>query len=162
MATTNPQYEFPKALINPKLTAKHKELSKELISDIEKFNRLGRRDPILFDWVLKVMENLGLSTVETPYLGKLAVIKTKFSLWEVLLDDLADNEGTRNLKLFDEFVKIPLEASSIDESKLTQGELNYLRIGKQIWEESIIEEIKKFPKYEQYKQILDFDLLQFI
>ncbi|MDE1865614.1 MAG: hypothetical protein KGH94_03190 [Candidatus Micrarchaeota archaeon] len=157
-----PSYEFPKTILKPKVASQHGELVKQMEPDIQKFIKLGRRDPLLFDWVLRVMENLGLSTVEPEYHGRLAVIKTTFSLWEVLLDDLADNEDTRNLKLFDEFVKIPLEPEHINESKLDTKELNYLRIGKEIWENSVMGEIKKLPKYEKYKEALEFDLLQFI
>ncbi len=155
-------YNFPQGLLKPEITVKHKWLSKELQPDIEKFVKIGRRDPILFDWVLRVMENLGLSTVEPKYREKLAVVKTIFSLWEVLLDDLADNEETQDFRLFDEVIKSPLEPERIDESGLSLEELNYLRITKEIWNKSIIGEIKKFPKYEKYKQAFDFDLLQFV
>lgn len=162
MTNTKPKYTFPTASLRPETSARHDELAKELESDIEKFIKFGRRDPALFDWVLRVMENLGLSTVEPEYLGKLAVIKTRFSLWEVLLDDLVDNEGTRDFGLFDEIVKIPLESKHIDQSKLNQKELEYLKTTVQIWNDSVIGEIKKFPQYEKYKQPFEFDLLQFV
>lgn len=164
MTTMNssPTYEFPKAALRPDVVAQHDELTKDLAPEIEKFMKLGRRDPILFDWVLRVMENLGLSTVEPQYLGKLALVKTKFSLWEVLLDDLADNEETRNFKLFDEMVKIPLESQYINESNLSPEELNYLTVCREIWDGAVMGEVKKFPNYEKYRYALEFDLLQFI
>lgn len=159
---TSTSYEFPEMLLKPNIASQHGELSKELQLDIEKFVKLGRRNPMLFDWVLRVMENLGLSTVEEKYLGRLAVVKTKFSLWEVLLDDLADNEETRNLKLFDQMIKTPLEPQYIDESGLNDKDRNYLRVSRGIWDESVMGVIRELPKYSKYRDALEFDLLQFV
>ena len=144
------------------MAAKHKELLKEMEPDMDTFGKLGRRKPILFEWVLRLMENLSLSTVEQKYVGELAIIKATFSLWEVLLDDLADNGDTRNVRLFNEVAKMPLELEHINESGLNPKELEYLRITKSIWCNSVMGRIKRLPKYKKYKEALDFDLLSFV
>ncbi|MDE1852078.1 MAG: hypothetical protein KGH69_05370, partial [Candidatus Micrarchaeota archaeon] len=153
-----PSQGFPKTVLRPEIVARHEDLVKDLSGTVEKYAQIGRRDESMFDWTLRVLENCSLSTVEPLYMGSLAVVKTEFALWEVLLDDLIDNADMRNFKLFDELFKIPFEAEHIDRSKLNADELKYLDITKEIWDNSLMGEIRRYPKYERYKKSFDFDV----
>ncbi|MGI0100198.1 MAG: hypothetical protein ACREBH_00520 [Candidatus Micrarchaeaceae archaeon] len=156
-----PEAEFPKTILRPEIVAKHEELIRVLEGTVEDYAKIGRRDSSMFDWTLRVIENLGLSTVDPQYLCSLSVIKTKFALWEVLLDDLVDNVNARNFKLFDELLNIPFEPEHINLSKLNAEESKYLEITKTIWN-SLISEIERYPKYKKYKNAFDFDVLQLL
>lgn len=154
-----PLDKFPSTILRPEVVSSHEELMRILSRDIDRYGKIGRRDTSMFDWTLRVLENLGLSTVETQYLGSLAVVKTTFALWEVLIDDLIDNADMRNPKLVEELLKIPFDADHIDRSKLDPKELEYLDITKAIWNESLIGRIKKYPHYEKYCKSFEFDVL---
>lgn len=149
-------------VLRPETVSKHEELIRQMSVTVDKYEKIGRRDASMFDWTLRVLENCSLSTVEPQYLGSLAIIKTEFALWEVLLDDLVDNEETRNFKLFDELMKIPFDPDHMDRSKLNANEASYLEITKDIWDNDLMGVIKKYPHYERYKKAFNFDVMQLL
>ncbi len=157
-----PRDKFPATILRPEVVAKHEELLKDMLPVVEMYSKIGRRDSSMFDWLLLGLENLGLSTVEHKYLGSLAVVKTEFALWEVLLDDLVDNEQMRNTKLFNELIKIPFNSEQIDKSKLSKEESGYLDITKDIWDNALLGVVKNYPHYKKYKVALEFDIMQLL
>ncbi len=148
-------------VLKPDIVKLHDMHLNMLSKDLEDFNKLGHRDSKLFNWLLWAFENLGLSTIEKNYLTSLALVKTRFSIFEVLIDDIIDDKKNRNLDLFEELLNIPFDSERINYKKLTKIEIDYLEYAKTIWNE-IAEEIKTYPNYEKYKEALRFDIYQML
>lgn len=155
-----PLDKFPSTSLRPELVARHEEHVKSLSQDIAEYVKVGHRDPSMYDWLLRVFENLGLSTVEDKHLDSLSVVKTKMAMFVVLIDDTVDNAEKRDFSLFEEISKVPF-TSELNFSKLNKHAIEYLTFTKLLWDE-IIEEIKKYPNFEEYKDSLYFDLKQLV
>ncbi len=154
--------EFPeKLIIRPEVIALHEKHLRILDEDINKYKKIGYRDVKLFNWLVQAFENLGLSTVEESYLSSLVVLKTRFTIFEVLIDDIVDDQSKRNLFLLKELLKIPFESENINTSKLKKEEVEYLEFAKLIWSE-MYNEFTKYPKYKDYKEALEFDIYQML
>jgi hypothetical protein len=152
---------FPETILRPEVVAKHEEHLKELEKDVEGYSAVGHRGQTLYDWALRLFENLGLSTVESKYFDSLAITKTRLVMFIVLIDDTVDNIDKRNFELFEELIKIPFNLEEIKSTKFKAENVNYLEFTKTIWNE-IITEVKKYPNYEKYKEAFNFDLKQLI
>lgn len=156
-----PLDKFPKVSLRPESVVKHEENLLALEEEVDRYTKIGHRDGSLFDWILRVFENLGLSTVKNQYLGSLAITKTRLLLFTVLIDDPVDNESKRDFKLFEELIKIPFNSGHIEESRLNSGEKEYLGFTKEIWSK-IIDELKTYPNYKKYEEAFIFDIKQLL
>ena len=150
---------FPKTILKPEVVAKHDEHLNALASDLEKYSSIGYRDLTIFDWLLRVFENLAISTVKKEYLDSLAVTKTKLAMFVIMVDDTVDNAKKRNFTLYEQLLKTPFNENAIDTLKLQQEEIKYLQFTEELWSE-IHDEIKKYPNYGKYKDAFEFDLKQ--
>lgn len=153
---------FPEdIIIRPEMTALYDQHLNLLEKDIEGYKNVGYRDIKLFKWLVFAFENLGLSTVEEKYLNSLVILKTRFTIFEVMIDDIVDNQDKRNLVLFEELLKIPFNSDKIETSKLTKKEIEYLEFTKLIWFK-ITNELSKYPNYKKYKEAFEFDVYQML
>ena len=135
-------------------------LLKEIQPSINSYLRIGRRDPILFNWILYMSQNVHLSSIDKKYMDRLCIVKTKLTILITLLDDIVDDKLIRNPKLFKHLIKIPFSKKIVLED-LTEKEKEYFNITKEIWDD-IYSEIKKFPCFSEFEEILEFDLHQTI
>ncbi len=156
-----PLDKFPNINMRPEVVIKHKEHLDALKDDIIEYSKVGHRDTIMFDWLLRVFENLGLSTVRKEYLDSLAITKTRLALFVVLIDDPVDNIKKRNFKLFEELLKIPFNPEQIDKSQFNVHDVEYLEFTKNLWTE-ITNEITKYPDHKRYKEAFEFDIKQLL
>lgn len=156
-----PGDKFPKIALRPDVAARHEDHIKVLSVDVDRYVKIGHRDSSMFDWVLKVFENLGLSTVKPEYLDSLSVLKTKFAIFAIQIDDIVDNKDMRNYALFKEVLKIPFDPGHIDRSKLKPKDLEYLDFTQAIWDE-MLNVIQTYPQYKKYKGAFEFDVLQLL
>lgn len=108
----------------------------------------------LFNWLHNVYQNVYLPSIDMKYKDILAVDKTKLTIFDVLIDDLADNYIARNETLLEEFAQIPFK-------NVDKYENEYLEIGRKIWSDCI-NSIKSYPRYEELRKLFFFDLLQVI
>lgn len=108
----------------------------------------------LFNWLHNVYQNVYLPSIDMKYKYILAVDKTKLTIFDVLIDDLADNYVARNETLLEEFAQIPFR-------NVERYENEYLEIGRKIWNDCI-NSIKSYPRYEELRKLFFFDLLQVI
>ncbi len=120
---------------------------------INLYKTVGPRNAdFLFKWLYQVYDKTYLPSIDKEHKDKLALIKTKLCIFDVLVDDLADNAKLRNKRLLDQAVRIPHNGSNIYKNK-------YLEVANQIWQDCI-NSIKKLPRYEEFKEIFFFDLEQ--
>lgn len=156
-----PVDKFPEESLRPEIVARHEAHLEVLKNEIEDYISIGHRSSTLYDWALRLFENLGLSTVQTEYLDSLAITKTRLVMFIVLIDDPVDNVDKRNFKLFEELVKIPYHLNNGGNLGGNQSDTKYFELAQKVWS-NIISEIKKYPDYDKYKDAFYFDLKQLI
>jgi hypothetical protein len=162
MVKAYPVDKFPKKVLRPDIVANHDNHLKLLSDDIEHYGEVcGYRDQVLFDWLLRIFENLGISTVDLRYLDSLAVTKTKVAMFVILVDDTVDNINKRDLDLCEELLKIPFGEVS-NKRYVSEGRhSDYLKFARNLWLE-ITDEIKSYPNYAKYLDSFEFDVRQFL
>ena len=133
-----------------------KELSLEDVIELYESVGLKSRNMKFFSkWVYEVYKNLFyLPGVDLGYIEKLAVDKTKLSVFAILVDDLADNAKLRNKHLLEKAVQIPWNGHE-------EQDVMYLEATRRIWLD-VIKSIQQYPRYEEFEEILYFDLDQFL
>lgn len=120
------------------------------------YKRVGQRKgaEFLFNWLYGIYQKVYLPCIDIKYKDVLAFDKTKLTIFDVLIDDLADNYKLRNEKFLEEFANIPW-------SKNKKYENKYLEVGKLIWEECM-NSIRTYPRFNEFRSIFFFDLHQVI
>ena len=120
---------------------------------IELYQSVGERNAnYLFRWISKVYDKLYLPCIDSGFRKNLVLDKTKLTIFDVLVDDLADNFQMRNEKLLGQFIRIPWNNTA----KYSNA---YLETGRKIWT-SCINSIKKYPRFQEFKSMFYFDLMQ--
>jgi hypothetical protein len=131
------------------------EETKEMTLDeaIELYKTVGPRNAdFLFNWLYQVYDKIYLPSIDNEYKDQLTLIKTKLCIFDVLVDDLADNAKLRNKRLLDQAIRIPWNGSKEYKNK-------YLEVTRKIWKDCV-ESIKQLPRYQEFKDIFYFDLEQ--
>ena len=122
---------------------------------IQLYSTVGHRNAdFLFHWLYQIYDKTYLPSIDKNYKDELALIKTKLCIFDVLIDDLADNAKLRNKRLLDISLRIPFNGTK-------EYKNQYLEVSRKIWQDCI-SSIKKLPRYEEFKDIFDFDLEQVI
>lgn len=123
---------------------------------ISLYKKVGARKGVdfLFNWLYNVYQNVYLPSIDMRYKDILANDKTKLTIFDVLIDDLADNYATRDETLLEEFAQIPFR-------NVEKYENDYLEIGRKIWNDCITS-IRSYPRYKELKNLFFFDLIQVI
>lgn len=122
---------------------------------IKLYSTVGHRNAdFLFHWLHQIYDKTYLPSIDNDYKDQLALIKTKLCIFDVLVDDLADNAKLRNKRLLDISLRIPFNGTK-------EYKNQYLEVTRQIWQDCI-NSIKKLPRYEEFKDIFNFDLEQVI
>ncbi len=120
---------------------------------IKLYKSVGPRNAdFLFPWLNEIYYKTYLSCIDIEYKDILSLDKTKLTIFDVLVDDLADNSLIRNRHLLEEVIKIPWTASTLYKNK-------YSDVARMIWQDCI-NSIKQYPRYDEFKDIFFFDLDQ--
>jgi hypothetical protein len=75
-------------------------------------------------------------------------------MFNILIDDLADNHKIRNKEIFEKAIRIPWNENAICSDK-------YLRVTQQFWKD-LTKSMQNYPRYEEFKDVFLFDLDQFL
>ncbi|TMH94233.1 hypothetical protein E6H37_07510, partial [Candidatus Bathyarchaeota archaeon] len=121
----------------------------ELEKVIELYKSVGRRNAEYFQWIHSVYSWVCLPCVGFECRKALGEDKTKMMIFDVLLDDLADNYDTRNQALMEEFLQIPWQDS--------RTKNQYLDVGNKIWED-FIGSVVSYPRFRDFEKVFYFDL----
>jgi len=108
----------------------------------------------LAGWFCDMYDFSYLSSIDVSYKDKLVIDKLKLSIFNILVDDLADNYKIRNKNLFEKAVRIPWDDK-------TNFKNMYLNVTKKIWLD-FHNSIKSYPRYKEFKDMFFFDLDQFL
>ena len=129
-----------------------------LKKSIELYNSVGlqiRNMSFLASWVHNVYKELFyLPIIDLAYDERLALDKTKLSIFAILVDDLADNYKLRNQELLENAIRIPWNPNEKYQSK-------YLEVTRKIWLD-VMRSIKQYPRYNEFKGLFYFDMDQFL
>lgn len=124
-----------------------------LQATIRQYQRVGQRDAALFDWLYDTLyRKMVLSSVEVRWRPRLQELKAQSAIFITLIDDVADNEKQRDLKLLKNLMQIPFAGQP-------ELEDNYYRVCWDMWQ-AIQNRVRAFPHYQELKDFLDFDLRQ--
>lgn len=119
----------------------------------------GERNDFIWKWIYIVSKTITLSGVEKKYLKSLWEIKFLMIMFVVLIDDMADKY--KNKKMLEDLIKIPFNQSGIKLVRLKGEDRKFIAFTMKLW--NYIEGIyKKYPRYEEFKEIIQFDLKQLL
>jgi hypothetical protein len=123
----------------------------ELEKVIGLYRSIGRRNTEYFQWIHNVYSWICLPCVSFDYRKVLGEDKTKMAVFDVMLDDLADNYDTRSQVLLEEFLQIPWQN--------TRTKHEYLDAGVIIWED-YIGSVGSYPRFREFERLFFLDLRQ--
>lgn len=133
------------------------KLPPELQKWVDEYEKIGGRDGFIWKWLYKMFQIVQIPVIAQKYKKNLLITKILMTMFIVQLDDIADKEQNKNL--LNELLKIPLNNNYIKTNYLTAKEKRYLFFTKKVWND-IEKRIKKYPKYKELKEILDYDINQ--
>ena len=125
----------------------------ELGEVIELYRSVGRRNVEYFGWLHDIYSWIALPSVSFDWKSVLSEDKTKLAIFDIMVDDLADNYATRNYSLLEQFTNIPWQSVSPSNAD------NYLEVGSKIWRDAI-SSISHYPRFGEFERIFYFDLRQ--
>jgi len=126
----------------------------ELGEVIDLYKSVGRRNIEYFAWIHDVYSWITLPSVSFDCRKDLGDDKTKLTVFDILVDDLADNYETRSYPLLQRLANIPWEGKA----EIADSE-EYLNVGRRIWQDSI-SSLSNYPRFEEFERIFYFDLRQ--
>lgn len=133
------------------------QLPPELQKWVDEYEKVGKRDNYIWKWAYKSFQYITYPCVSKKYCDNLLQIKCLYVIFFTLIDDTADKFKSK--KLLEQMLKIPFNKDEIEFSKLELEKKRYLHFSIKLWD-NIYKETMEFPKYKEYKNVLEFDLMQ--
>lgn len=140
---------------------KNTQLPEELEEWVREYEKAGgKRNMLFWQWIYKAIQDTVFSTVEKRYLQSIQINNFLFIIYIILLDDLVDGKGSKNLII--KLLEIPILSGHINNKKLkNKKEKIYLKFAIKIWKRINIK-FAEYPRYKEFKQILNYDIKQII
>jgi len=137
------------------------ELPPDVQRWVEEYEKVGDRSDFIWKWTYSAVQKITLSSVTEEYKKSIWTTKTISTILNSLIDDLADKR--KNKELLQKAVKICLyqDTTFLNDPVLEKTEKEYLQLIKRLWE-VLNERLKKYPRYEQFKECFLYDYLQFL
>jgi DNA-binding response OmpR family regulator len=128
----------------------------ELVDAYQKLDTA--RPPFMWKWVHRLAPQNTLPCVDQQYTDAVPIDKTITILFITLLDDILEKVGDR--ATFAELSKIPFEQQRPNPT--TEGvNAEYVRFARRTWR-TLLDRIQEAPKYDDYAELLRFDMRQAI
>ena len=124
---------------------------------VARYDQVGRRASYLWKWCRRAVEITTLPCVPASMRQDLCDVKALGVMWDVLLDDLADQGG--NPQLLEELLSLPQGRTNRDFSRFSADEQRYAAFACEVWDE-VIDQVSCYPCYADYQELLRFDYLQ--
>jgi len=125
---------------------------------VKSYEKIGGRNEFIWKWLFVTFSEFYLPVFSKKHKNSLLLVKFLWTMFVVLLDDVADKD--QNKKLLNNLIKIPLRQENKEElKKLSKKDKKYFDFAKNIWEE-IHKIISEFPNYKNLKEILYYDIKQ--
>lgn len=134
-----------------------KKLSPEFQYWVGRYTEVGRRSAYLWGWCRQAVEITTLPCVAAELREELCDTKALGVMLDVFLDDVADHSGDSDL--LDELLKLFSPNEQPDFSRFPRADQAYAVATAELWRE-IQRRARRYPRYEQYADLLRFDYLQ--
>lgn len=135
------------------------ELSGDVQRWVAAYAEVGKRNPYLWKWARRGVDLTTLPFVRDELRADVCDSKVLSIMLCVLLDDVADEHGKS--RLLDCLFEIMAERSAPDFSPLTAEERRYAELARRLTGE-YEERIARYPRHEQYAELLRYDAAQFV
>ena len=120
------------------------------------YSTIGKRNAkFLFTWLHNIYKKVYLPCIDLDYADTLAIDKTKLTIFDVCIDDAADNYRVRNKELLYKLLKIPWNSY---DNQFYNPDI-YFETSKTLYLD-VLSSIKSYPRYEELKDVFDYDLKQ--
>jgi len=126
----------------------------DLSDVIDLYKSIGRRNIEYFAWMHDIYSWITLPSVSFDCRKVLSEDKTKLSIFNILVDDVADNFETRNYSRLERLAAIPWQRKAA-----TDAEDEYVGVARKIWEDSI-SSVSSYPRFNELEKVFYFDLRQ--
>jgi hypothetical protein len=126
----------------------------ELGEVIDLYKTIGRRNIEYFGWMHDIYSWITLPSVSFDCRKVLSEDKTKLSIFNILVDDVADNFATLSYDRLERLVDFPRRGIPFKE---TNDE--YLNIAGTIWKDAI-SSVSTYPRFREMERVFYFDLRQ--
>ena len=136
---------------------RQKELSCDLASWVDSYERVGDRTPYLWTWCRQGAEVTTLPCVSASRYDELCDTKVIGMMFDVLLDDIADQGG--DAELLERLVGLPFSDNPPDWRAFANEEQKYAAFSELVWNE-VQRRVERFPRYDEFADLLRYDYLQ--
>ncbi|MEA3344270.1 MAG: hypothetical protein U9Q16_01120 [Patescibacteria group bacterium] len=133
---------------------KNMELPKELQEWVKRYEKVGERDEFFWKFIYRLNGTIDPFGILNESVKS---IKTLFVVFVVLVDDIA--EKSKNKKLLNNLLTIPLKNNFYKGAGLTKREKDYLKLSINLWE-YIQKAVKQYNGYKNFEEIFYFDVEQ--
>ncbi len=121
---------------------------------INLYKSVGRRNIDYFAWIHDVYSWITLPSVSFDLRRALNDDKVKLTIFDILVDDLADNYETRSYSRLERLAGIPWEVR-LDSTETDE----YFSAARRIWYDSI-SSVSTYPRFKDFERIFYFDMRQ--
>lgn len=136
-----------------------RELSPDLQHWVGQYARVGDRDPYLWRWCCRGVEVTTLPCVPQGMRAELCDTKVLGVMLDVLLDDVADQQG--DAALLEHLLSLPSGRAETDLSQFPPDRQAYARFTAEVWNE-IQRRVRRYSRFHEYAALLRYDYLQLV
>jgi hypothetical protein len=119
----------------------------------------GERNEFIWKWIYLISQIITISSVDKKYKRSLWEIKFLLIMFVVLLDDVSDKYKNRAILI--ELLKIPFNQDQINFKLFNEKDKDFINFTIKLWKH-IESEYKKYPRYKEFREIIDFDIRQLL
>ncbi len=136
-------------------------LSDELLAWVERYSQVGIRNKYLWNWCWRGVEVTTLSCVPESQRAELADTKVLGVMLDVLLDDVADENGSSDF--LECLLAIPYgpQISQKALQPFTPAQRAYAELTQAVWVE-IQRRVERYPRHQEFAAALQFDYRQLL
>lgn len=155
-AASLPSPEFVQEEISGVL---RRELSPDLEHWVDRYARVGNRNPYLWKWCCRGVEVTTLSCAQPDVPQELCDTKVLGVMFDVLLDDVADQQG--DATLLEHLIGLTCGRPQTPLSQFSPVQQAYVRFTTEVWDE-IQRRIRRYPYFDEHADLLRYDYLQLL
>jgi len=134
------------------------KLPPELQKWVEEYEKVGKRNNFLWKWLYNSFQFVYIPIVPKKFKNSLRKNKVLITVFITVLNDTGDKKEEN---LFKELAKIPTQ-NNANFSSISRKEWRMIYIfTKKVWH-VILKELKKYPRYREFKDIFYFDITQVV
>ena len=135
------------------------QLSGDLASWVENYERVGDRRPYLWTWCRHGSAVTMLPCVSAAWHDEVCDTKLLGIMLDVMVDDVADQGG--DPEFLERLVCLPLSSGPSDWRGFSDAQQKYAAFTEDVWNE-IQRRVERFPRYGEFADLLRYDYLQLL